>query len=105
MYTIILSDGTKLENLVLNGNTFIAEGVLEDAVFEGKLENVTIENEEGGQTYADMALLHCHVEDGKTWFVLGQKSEQQKKEEQREANITDVQMALTELYELMLGGM
>lgn len=97
MYTIILSNGTKLENLTLNGNTFIAETILEDAVFEGKLDGVTIENNEASQTYADMVLLHCHVEDGKTWFVLGQKSEQQKKEEAMAANLEDVTKALRAL--------
>ena len=38
MYKITLADGTVLENLELNGNNYIAEGVIEDSVFEGNLE-------------------------------------------------------------------
>ena len=34
MYKITLADGTELENLELNGNNYIAEGVIEDSVFE-----------------------------------------------------------------------
>ena len=42
MYTITLADGTKLKNLELNGNNYIAEGVIEDSVFEGNLDTVKI---------------------------------------------------------------
>ena len=40
MYTITLSDGTKLKNLELNGNNYISKTILEDSVFEGKLDTV-----------------------------------------------------------------
>lgn len=81
MYTITLNDGTKLENLELNGNNFIAEGVIEDSVFTDNLAKVVITDGETTDTYTDMFLVCNRVENGRSWIVLSEKSEQQKMEE------------------------
>ena len=112
MYKITLADGTVLENLELNGKNYIAEGVSEDSVFEGNLATVTITDGETTETYTDMRLMSNRVEDGRSWFVLGEKTAQQKAMERMEKllssnadSITDVQVALAEVYEMILGGM
>ncbi len=89
MYTITLSDGTRLENLELNGNNFISEEIIEDSVFDGKLDTVTISDGERSETYYDMILMSNRVDalDGRSWFVLGEKSPQQKKEEEMAARL------------------
>ena len=101
MYKITLADGTVLKNLELNGNNYIAEGVIEDSVFEGNLDTVTVTDGKSNR-----------VVDGKSWFVLGEKTAQQKAMERLNTllasnadSITDVQVALAEVYELILGGM
>lgn len=78
MYKITLHDGTVLDNLELNGNNFISEKVLDDSVFNGNLDTVTISNGETTETYTDMKLLSNRVDGGKSWFVLGEKAEQEK---------------------------
>lgn len=78
MYTITLADGTKLENLELNGNNYIAEGVIEDSVFTDNLATVTITDGTATETYEDMLLLSNRVDGGRSWIVLGKKTEQQK---------------------------
>ena len=112
MYKITLADGTELENLELNGNNYIAEGVIEDSVFEGNLATVTITDGETTETYTDMRLMSNRVEDGRSSFVLGEKPAQQQAMERIETlltsnadSITDVQVALAEVYEMILGGM
>lgn len=112
MYTIILSDGTKLENLALNGNNYISKTILEDSVFENKLDTVVISDGENSETFTDMKLMSNRVDGGKSWFVLGEKTPQEKKEEVIAAvlttnagSITDLQLALAEVYEMILGGM
>ena len=112
MYTITLADGTKLENLELNGNNYISETVIEDSVFEGNLDTVKISDGSTTETFTDMRLMSNIVRDGRSWFVLGEKSAQQKAMEQMENlyttnvdSIADVQMALAEVYEMILGGM
>ena len=111
MYQITLHDGTVLDELELNGNNFISEKVINDSVFSGNLDTVTISNGETTETYTDMKLLSNRVDDGKSWFVLGEKTEQEKEMERlvsalsvNEESITDVQLALAELYEMILGG-
>ena len=112
MYTITLSDGTKLENLELNGNNYISDVVLDNAVFEGKLGTVKISDGETEEAYTDMVLMSNRVDGEKSWFVLGEKSPQEKAMERINAliasnadSLTDVQLALAEVYELILGGM
>lgn len=81
MYTITLSNGTRLENLVLNGNNYISETIITDSAFDGGLDAVIISNGETEKTYFDMVLISNRVDDGKSWFILGEKTETQKKEE------------------------
>lgn len=97
MYTITLADGTKLENLELNGNNYIAEGVIEDSVFEGNLDTVTITDGETTETFTDMRLMSNIVRDERSWFVLGEKSAQQKKEEAMAKQMAEMQKAMSVL--------
>ena len=111
MYQITLHDGTVLDELELNGNNFISEKVIDDSVFSGNLDTVTISNGETSETYTDMKLMSNRVDGGKSWFVLGEKTEQEKAMERlvsalsvNAESITDVQLALAEIYEMILGG-
>lgn len=104
MYKITLSDGSQLENLTLNGNNYIAQGEIADSVFEGKLDTVKISDGENEETYADMVLVSNIVREGKSWFILGQKSEEEKQREAINSSFTDLQMALAEVYEMVIGG-
>lgn len=81
MYIITLSDGTELKNLELNGNNFISTDLIEDTIFENNLETVTISNGESTVIYEDMTLIANRVFDDKSWFILAEKTPQQKKEE------------------------
>lgn len=111
MYKITLADGTKLENMELNGNNYIAEGVIDDSVFKDNLSTVTITDGKEVTIYEDMVLLSHRVDGGRSWIVLGEKSAQDKAMERiysmlssNADSITDVQVALAEVYEMMLGG-
>lgn len=99
MYKITLADGTALENLVLNGNNFIAQTAVDDAVFKDNMETVTITNLEDGsnEQLKDGVLLSNIVRDGKSWLVLGQKSAEQKATEAKDKEITELRHAMTVL--------
>ena len=107
MYKITLADGTALENLVLNGNNYVASTAVDDAIFKDNMTIVTITNLEDGtaEQIEDGVLLSNIVRDGKSWLVLGQKSAEQKRLETIDRTFTDLQMALAEVYEMMIGGM
>lgn len=97
MYTITLADGRKLENLELNGNNYIAEGVIEDSVFTDNLSTVTISDGETAETFEDMVLLSNRVDGGRSWFILGVKSEKEKQEEATARKIADLEQAMAVL--------
>lgn len=99
MYTITLENGHKLENLELNGNNYIAGEVVEDSVFVGNLDTVTISDGKTETTCHDVVLLSNIVRDGKSWIVLGQKTEQQKREETLMEEITDLKKKLSAALE------
>lgn len=100
MYTITLSDNTKLENLVLNGNNYISDNVIDDSVFDNNLSTVKISDGTTTETFTDMILMSNRVEGGKSWFVLGEKTEQQKKEEETNRKIYEIEQAM---YALLVG--
>nr|DAW63685.1 MAG TPA: hypothetical protein [Caudoviricetes sp.] len=99
MYKITLNDGTTLENLELNGNNFIAAAMVDDAVFKDNMASVTITNLEDGTTeqIEDGQLLSNIVRDGRSWLVLGQKSAEQKAQEAKDKEITELRRAMTVL--------
>lgn len=99
MYKITLADGTTLENLVLNGNNYVASTAVDDAVFKDNMASVTITNLEDGTTeqIEDGVLLSNIVRDGKSWLVLGQKSAEQKAQEARDNEISELRRAMTVL--------
>ena len=99
MYKITLADGTALENLVLNGNNFIAQTAVDDAVFKDNMATVTITNLEDGTTeqIEDGVLLSNIVRDGCSWIVLGQKTPEQKAMEARDKEIAELRRAMAVL--------
>ena len=99
MYKITLADGTTLENFVLNGNNFIAQTAVDDAVFKDNMETVTITNLEDGsnEQLKDGVLLSNIVRDGCSWLVLGQKTPEQKAMEARDKEIAELRQAMTVL--------
>lgn len=99
MYKITLADGTTLENLVLNGNNYVASTAVDDAVFKDNMATVTITNLEDGtvEQIEDGVLLSNIVRDGKSWLVLGQKTPEQKAKEARDKEIAELRRAMAVL--------
>ena len=100
MYTMTLSDGTKLENLELNGNNWISKTKITDKDFEGKLVKVFATDGEHTYDFNNAVLAQIMELDNKYWFILREKTREEKIEE----SITATQVALAEVYEQMLGG-
>lgn len=99
MHSIKLADGTLLENLELNGNNYIANTVIEDSIFEKNLEVVEISNGEITEIYQDMKLMSNIVRNGRSWIVLGQKSQDEIEKETLNNKIAELQ----QIIDTMLG--
>ena len=94
MYTIKLNNGTIISNLVLNGNNFISDKIISDDIFTNNLDKVEISDGKSTQIYNDMVLVANRVIDGKSWFILAEKTQEQKEKEALEAIITDIYKTL-----------
>ena len=46
MYTMILADGAEIENLTLNGNTYVSPVKINESLFEGNMSTVTFSDGE-----------------------------------------------------------
>lgn len=74
-YTIVLYDGTIIDNLTLNGNNFISPvDVGEDKLTVSNLSRITI----NGEVYTDM-LLRNYWQDTDGWHIIISEATQQEK--------------------------
>ena len=107
MYTVKLSDGTKIRNLGLNGDNFVSSTKIEDSVFAGKLSHVEITDSESGevQILEDAELILNKQYGDEYWFVIKEKPQSEKDKKEVNDSITDLQVGLAEVYELIVGGM
>lgn len=93
MYSVKLADGTELKGLELNGNNFISNTIIDDNVFKDNLGNVTITSPEGVVEYEDMKLIQNKVYGTQSWFILTEKTKDEKDKEtllQLLADLTEV---------------
>ena len=74
IYTMVLSDGTIIENLRKNGDNYISVSKLTSDMFEGKLSEVTVKTSEDEVVMENMDLVQITEMDGEYWFVLRQFS-------------------------------
>lgn len=103
MYKITLANGVVLDNLELNGNNYISSQIIENDVFENNLTTITVSNGEIDTVYSNMRLMSNRVAaDGRSWFVLGEKSEQEVREELLQQRIEELTGAILELSSMVL---
>lgn len=128
MFNIELKDGTLIKELSMNGNNFVSSEIIEeDMLTNENLKEVKIteftKDEEGEpveevKVYHNMYLVQImerkNKESGEDeWlFILAQKTKEQmeKKElnkllEETEESITDIEVAIAEVYEMIIGGL
>lgn len=110
-WKITLADGTSLEELELNGNNYISSTAVTEETFAGNLSTVTIEGPDGSEVHEDMKLVQITQVGEKYWFILTEKTTEEKQKELVAAalatnvsSITDLQLALAEVYELIIAG-
>jgi len=100
MYAIELSDGTRLENLELNGNNFIPQNPIDSSVFKNNLNRVTVTDNEGNiEEYEDMKIIFAKIGEAET-FILTEKTQAEKEKELLQQRIDDL-----ELYILLQEGL
>jgi hypothetical protein len=82
VHKVTLQDGTVLDKLELNGNNYISDTLIDDAVFTDNLGAVEIDDGGKKQVYKDMKLVANQLYEGKSWFILAEKTLQDKMEDE-----------------------
>lgn len=108
-YTITLADGRKLTGLSKNGDNFVSTEKVDESIFDNNLSTMTVSDGETEETFKDMVFIQqMEWVDGTFYLAFREKTQQEKILEVITANtngLTDVQVALAEVYEMILGGM
>lgn len=87
--TLVLSDGTELTGFTENGNNYITNTKIDEAVFTDKLETLTIKYDDGTERVLNSAYLVQQVtyDEGKTyWLCFAEKTEMEKLLDRIKAN-------------------
>ena len=94
--TMILSDGTKLTDLSLNGNNYISSKKVTAADFKGKLQKVMVTDGKEQETYNNCRLVQITQVGKDYWFIINEMTQQELFMLQTQAN-TDYIAAMTDI--------
>lgn len=111
-YTITLADGRKLTSLGMNGNNFVSPEKVDESIFKDNLSIMTVSDGETETVYHNAELIQQQKwADGSWYLAFREKTAQELAMEtlnkitaDNTSSVTDLQMALTEVYELILKG-
>lgn len=107
MYTITLADGRTISDLELNGTNYVSEVKVDEHIFEHNLSTMRVSDGENENTYTDMIFVQQMEIDGKYYLAFRVKTQTEKLAEsiiKNSSSVTDMQMALAEVYEMIAGG-
>ena len=93
MVNIILSDGTEIKNLTVNGTCLISDvDVADELLTDEKLQTITINNVE----YKNITLARKWIDEDKTWIALREKTQSElDKERITELESVDADLSAT----------
>lgn len=111
-YTITLADGRKLTGLGKNGDNFVSPEKVDETIFKDNLSVMTVSDGETETIYHNVELIQQQKWADGSWYLAFREQTAQEqamaalhKAVADNANsMTDLQMALAEVYEMMLGG-
>ena len=107
MYTVTLADGTKLSNLSVNGTNFVSKKKIDESIFTDNLSTITVSDGKTESAYNDIVFIQQMELNGEYYIAFREKFAEEKLLETITANestVTDIEVALAEVYEMMLGG-
>ncbi len=107
-YTITLADGRKLTGLSKNGDNFVSKEKVDETMFKDNLSTMTVSDGENTESFKDMVFIQqMEWADGTFYLAFCEQTPQEKIVAAITANsdsVTDLQMALAEVYETILTG-
>lgn len=107
-YTITLADGRKLTGLSKNGDNFVSSEKVDETIFKDNLSTMIVSDGETEETFENMVFIQqMKWADGTYYLAFREQTQTEKLLAEITTNgnsITDIQMALCEMYERFIGG-
>ena len=107
MYTNTLADGRSISNLQLNCNNYVSEVKIDEHIFKHNLSKVKISDGKTEVTYTDLMFVQQMEIGDKFYLAFRTKSNSERLAEtilKNSSSVTDIQMALADVYEMIAGG-
>ena len=98
-YTITLADGRKLTGLTKNGDNFVSKTKVDESIFVNNLSTMRVSDGETEVTMTDVQFIQQMEWVDGNWYLAFRKIFPEEKA------MTDLELALVEVYEMILGGM
>lgn len=103
-FKITMGNGRVLEGLRLNGNNYISEEELTEQVFSDEaLRRIVIFDGEISEIKEDMTLIQLKQYGGEWWFILSERSPEEKERADLMAEIEAQAQAIEELAAIIGG--
>lgn len=104
-YTITLADGRQLTGLDKNGDNFVSAERVDEVIFKDNLSVMTVSDGETETVYHHVELIQQQKwMDGSYYLAFRERTEQERAMAETADSVTDLQLALAEMYEMMLEG-
>lgn len=111
-YTITLEDGRQLTGLGMNGDNFVSLTKIDESIFVNNLGMMTVSDGVNETVYNDVEFTQQMLWADGTWYLAFHKLTPFEKTakllvemiEENENSVTDIQLALAEIYEMITGG-
>ncbi len=91
-YTLTFDDGSTLENLERNGNTFETDQDIDETYFEGKLGHIVMDDGETEQEFENVVLVRLWKFENTVYFVLRELTQDEINQMQNRADIEYIAM-------------
>lgn len=108
MYSMQLADETVVEFEGMNGTNYIVgQEAMDTSIFtDENLKKVTVTDDDGNvETFENLSFIQQQKQlNGDYYVCFREKSTQELLNEARDEKDTEMQLALVELYEMILGG-
>lgn len=98
MYTITLADGKKLERLDKNGDNFVSKAKIDESLFKDNLSKIIISDGKNETIYENVEFIQQMPWPDGTYYLAFRIVPES------ERCITDIQIALADIYEMVVGG-
>lgn len=103
IYELTFSNGLKLPNIRMNGNNYISNTEVTKEMLSDGLSTVTIKGSDNNETVMkDVEIIQIARYTDGWYFILREIPEEEKKSINIETELTNLQLALAEVYEMIL---